>query len=104
MNTYKCSDGTRVTQAQVDRRIKQAKAKKLQQAIEEKGYIACEECHRNDCKPVDCSHTISVKEAKETGRTELCWDYENNIKLRGRPCHAKYDGLAPQWTSELEQN
>lgn len=69
-----------------------AKATVLQNQFDELGYNVCIECMRNDCKPVDCSHDISVKQAKETGRAELCWDV-NNIKPRGRECHQKLDKL-----------
>ena len=97
MGTYRCSDGTRVSQAQIDRRVKTAKAQKLQQFLDKYGYFFCEDCKSNDDKPIDCSHTISVLEAKNTGRTELAWDVEN-IKLRGRDCHAKLDKNNVQWT------
>lgn len=100
MGKYSCSDGTKVSQDQIDRKIRKAKAKKLQIFLEKNGYIYCEECKRNDCKPVDCSHDVSVKECKETGKTELAWDVDN-ITLRGRACHAKYDKNYHQWNSNL---
>ena len=91
-NTYLTSSGERVTQGQIKRRMHKAKDNVLQAQRDDIGYNVCIECMRNDCKPVDCSHDISVKEAKETGRTELAWD-ENNIKPRGRECHQKLDKL-----------
>lgn len=96
MNTYRCSNGERVTQSVIDIRIRKAKAKKLQIFLEQHGYYFCEDCERSDCKPIDCSHEISVSEAKNTGKTELCWDV-NNMKMRGRPCHQKYDKLDVQF-------
>lgn len=92
MPTYKCSDGTRVTQGQIDRNIRKAKIQLLSNCKEEHGYIFCQECKHNDCKPVDCSHNISVDKCKKSGKTELCWDI-NNMKLRGRDCHKLKDGL-----------
>lgn len=92
MNTYKTSSGDRISQKQIDINIRLAKAIVIEKQLKEHGYNFCTDCKRNDCKPIDCSHHISVKEAKETGRTELCWDI-NNISLVGRNCHQKKDGL-----------
>lgn len=92
MNTYKTSSGERVTQTQIDNFTRVAKAKVLQKQLDEHGYNFCSVCKRNDCKPIDCAHEISVKKAKESGRTELCWDV-NNIIPTGRNCHKKQDGL-----------
>lgn len=90
-NTYRMSDGSRITKAEIDKRVHKAKAQKLEQMMEDYGYVFCEDCGKNDCKPVDCSHDISVKECQESGRTELAWDV-GNITMRGRSCHQKYDG------------
>ncbi|TYP71515.1 hypothetical protein BD809_10997 [Aquimarina intermedia] len=95
-NTYACSDGTRVDQKTIDYRIKKAKAQKKIEFIDEHGYLFCEDCERNDCKPIDASHEVSVYEAKKTGRTELCWSVEN-LRYRGRPCHQRYDKLDVQF-------
>lgn len=97
MGTYKCSDGSRISQAQIDRNIKRAKAQKLQSFLDEHGYFFCEECKKNNCKPIDCSHDISVQECKDSGKTELSYDV-NNITLRGRECHASLDKLDVKWT------
>lgn len=97
MGTYSCSDGNRVTQKTIDRNIKKAKAKKLQNHLDEYGYFFCEDCKRSDVKPIDCSHTESVKSCKENGRTEKAWDVDN-IKLLCRPCHARLDKNDVQWT------
>lgn len=90
MNHYTTSTGERVSQSQIDERIRKAKAKKLQLFFDENGYICCEECNKNDCKPIDCSHDISVDECKKIGKVELSWDVDN-ITLRGRKCHKKKD-------------
>ncbi|WP_428743216.1 hypothetical protein [Tenacibaculum sp.] len=96
MNTYKTSWGERVTQRQIDALTKKSKEKVLQEQLDIHGYNFCTVCKRNDCKPIDCAHTISIKEAKETGRTELCWNTDN-IKPTGRACHTKKDRLNLQW-------
>jgi len=92
MNYYKTSHGQKVSKKVRDEKTRKAKAQKIAEFIDEHGYVFCEDCKRNDCLPVDCSHDISVKEACETSRTELCWDV-NNITLRGRECHKNHDGL-----------
>lgn len=90
MNTYRTSDGTRVTKKEIDRRIHQAKQWKLDDQMSEFGFHFCEECGRNDDLPLDCSHTISVKECQESGRSEMAWSLDN-IRILGRKCHAIHD-------------
>lgn len=103
MGTYRCSDGTRISQSTLDYRIRKAKAKKLKHAIEKYGYIFCEKCKRNDCKPVDCSHIVSVQNCKDNGTTEKAYDVEN-LQLLGRKCHQQYDGSGLKFTSEINEN
>jgi len=98
VNTYKTSNGDRLTSVQVEARIKNAKKLFINNFKYEHGYHYCEDCKKNHgvnqmegCEILDISHDISVKEAKETGRTELCWDWENNFTLRGRKCHRVHD-------------
>ena len=88
--TYSTSTGKRYTTQQIENKMRKTKSLKLEMQFIEYGYNFCEECKRNDCKPLDCSHDISVKEAKEIGCAELCWDL-NNITIRGRKCHQKHD-------------
>ena len=90
MNHYRCSDGTKISKSLLDKRIHDAKFKKLAQFIEDNGYIFCEDCRLNNCTPVDCSHDISVDECQKSGRSELACDV-NNITLRGRKCHVIWD-------------
>lgn len=97
MGTYRCSDGTRISQSTLDYRIRKAKAKKLQQMLDKYGYIFCEECKKNDCKPVDCSHDKSVQDCKNEGKTEMAYDVDN-ITMRGRPCHQKHDKSGLKFT------
>lgn len=92
MNHYFTSSGERVSQSQIDQRIRKAKAKKLQLFLEENNYIFCEVCNKNDCKPVDCSHDLAVYDCKKQGCIEKAWDVDN-ITLRGRRCHQIKDGL-----------
>ncbi len=79
MNKYFTSSGEMLTTSQIDYRIKKSKAVLRQKQLDNRGYSVCETCNKNDCKPVDCAHIISVKEAKETGRAELCWDLKNMV-------------------------
>lgn len=93
-NTYYKSDGTSVSSAQVERRIRVAKQAKLDRHDRIFGYVFCEDCKRNEnCgEPIDLSHNISVKKAKEMRKVELAWSVDN-IKLRCRICHRKHDNL-----------
>ena len=102
-NTYSDSFGNRFTSDEIELKIKKAKKLFQEWFIEEHGYIYCEECKRqydqngmealDGCSIIDISHTISVKEAKETGRVELCWDWENNFRHLGRTHHQIHDKL-----------
>jgi len=89
-NTWVGSDGTRYTSAQVERYTTRAKKAYLENFVEDHRYPYCEDCHRNDCVPIDVSHEISVDECKKRGMVEKAWDL-GNMKLRGRSCHRKHD-------------
>lgn len=93
MNTYSTSTGERVRQSVIDDRIRKAKISVLHEQIMDVGHNYCENCHSNGSgSRLDCSHNVSIKKAKESGRTELCWD-ENNIEILCRTCHQKKDKL-----------
>ena len=99
MNTYQTSSGERLKKSVIDSLVRKAKVAKLQQQHDEFGFNFCEHvledghvCSRSNGVPLDCSHTISVNEAQNTGRTELAFDV-NNIKIRCRPCHKELDKL-----------
>jgi hypothetical protein len=92
VNTYSTSDGTRFTQSQIERKITQAKAKALEKQFDEYQYNFCEDCGISQGTYLDCSHEISVKKAKEEGKTEQCWNV-GNIIIRCRNCHQKHDKL-----------
>jgi len=90
--TYKDSFGNRYTTDQIEWRIKRAALEKLDLQFIEHGYNFCVRCQRNDCKPIDVSHTISRKKAKEDGCVEVLWDLDN-LEILGRKCHQEKDGL-----------
>jgi hypothetical protein len=90
MNSYRLSDGTRISKASLDRKVREAKRLKLQQQRDELGYNVCTECWSNEDTPIDCSHTESVDSCQKNGRSEKAWDLDN-IKILGRKCHSKHD-------------
>lgn len=92
MNTYSDSKGNRYTTSQIERKIKKSALELLEMQFIEYGYNFCQSCKRNDCKPIDVSHTISRKKAKEDGCVEVLWDY-CNLEILGRLCHQKKDKL-----------
>ncbi len=94
--TYSDSEGNRYTTSQIETRMRYTKGLLLEQQQIELGYNVCQTCKRNDCFPITCAHVISVKEAKETGRSELCWSL-NNMVIEGIPCHKKRDKLNLQF-------
>ena len=98
MGSYQCSDGTRVTQVELNRLIFEAKSIKREEFLEQYGYFFCEDCKKNK-RPLDMSHNVSVQQCKMQGRTELAWDVEN-IKLRCRDCHNEYDNSGTQFAND----
>ena len=90
--TYKDSKGNRYTTVQINKKSDEAAKLKLQLQFDEYRYNFCEHCKRNDCRPIDVSHTISRKEAKENGNVEILWDL-NNLEILGRKCHQIKDKL-----------
>ena len=92
MNTYSDSQGERYTTLQIERKIKKAALEVLEMQFIEYGYNFCEHCKKNTCKPIDVSHTISRKKAKEDGCVQVLWEY-SNLEILGRRCHQKKDKL-----------
>lgn len=89
----KLSDGTRIERSVFDYRVKKAKLKKKQECFEENGFIYCKECGIHDrISIIDSSHDLSVDKCVKNGCSERAYDL-NNITLRCRECHKKYDGL-----------
>lgn len=91
-NSYLMSNGERIKKSVIDARIRKAKEQKIEQFINDNDYVYCEDCKRNDCAPIDCSHDVSVDECQKSGRSELAWDV-NNITMRGRKCHVIWDSV-----------
>lgn len=92
MARYPMSNGEYIEKSVIDYRVRQAKAKKHEQHIDEHGYPFCTTCKNNDCKPIDVAHIISVDECQKTGRSELAWNLTNMV-IEGRKCHEKRDNL-----------
>jgi len=92
MNKYFDSDGNAYTQSQIDYRIRKAGLELLDLQFLDYGYNFCTKCKRNDCKPIDVSHNISRKKAKEMLKVDLCWSH-SNLEILGRKCHRKKDKL-----------
>ncbi len=91
MNTYSTNTGERFTTPQIDSKVRKAKQEKIDEFIDEHGYVFCEQCGVNASNTyIDCSHDISVKQAKETGEAQQCWNVKN-ITLRCRKCHTEHD-------------
>ena len=90
--TYSDSEGNRYTTAQIDRKSDKAAKLLLEIQFINEGFNFCECCKRNDCKPIDVSHTISRKEAKEKGIVEQIWNLDN-LEILGRRCHNIKDKL-----------
>lgn len=99
MNYYKTSDGERVSKKTIDYRVRVAKQQKLEQQLDRYGYNFCIVCNRNDCKPLDVSHNISVDECQKSGRSELAWDL-TNMEIIGRRHHQEKDGLDLRFTHQ----
>jgi hypothetical protein len=82
MNYYTCSDGVRLTQAQINSRLSK----------ERKGWrekYVCE-CFGAPHIAHDADHSISQKRCKEIGKTELIWD-EGNISWSCREAHQLWE-------------
>ena len=92
MNSYRTTSGERLNQSTIDNLIRKAKAKKLQNHLDDFGYIFCEKCKKSGGSYFDCSHNISVKKCKENGETEKAFDVDN-ITILCRSCHQKHDKL-----------
>ena len=91
-NSYKCSDGTRVSKKTIDQRVRNAKKQKLQRQLDQFGYTFCEKCSISSGVRFDCSHINSVNDCQKDGMAELAWDLDN-IQILCRDCHQKHDKL-----------
>jgi len=103
MNHYFTSEGERVSQSQIDSRIRKAKAHALENQFIEHGYNFCEDCgHNGSGTRLDCSHDYPVGRAKAEGKTEQAWNVKN-IVIRCRGCHARLDKNDIQFTKSEAQ-
>lgn len=75
-NTYPCSDGSRITQKELDMRIRASKARKGKKR-ECSAYGA--DYSLDDHGVLDWSHTIGVDRCKEIGKSELAYDVKNMV-------------------------
>lgn len=101
MNHFKCTNGNRVSKAEIDRNVRKAKELKLQSQLNEMGFNYCEQCMVEgysakadpmELKILDCSHDWSVNRCQTSGRSELAWDV-NNIYVLCRYHHKIKDKL-----------
>ena len=93
-NSYKMSNGEYMKKSVIDRKVYEAKEQKINQMLDEHGYVFCEDCgvNANAGLPIDCSHDESVDSCQKNGKAEKSFDV-NNITMRCRKCHQKHDGL-----------
>ena len=79
--TYKCSDGTRVTQDQIDRKRTKlyANMPTMQRCAAYPDLMANEH-----------DHTISQFRCKQLGKTELIWD-PDNVEFSSRIAHNEWE-------------
>lgn len=89
MNTYKTSNGDRLSKSIIDNRIRNAKQKYIEDFKDRYGFLFCERTKRTDL-PLDCSHIISVKECQNNGQSELAYSLQN-IELLSRKEHEKIE-------------
>jgi len=101
MNTYKTSTGERITKEKIDKLVRLAKSKKLENQLNEHGYNFCEQCANEglpgsaselEIRTLDCAHILSVDRCQKMGKSELAWDV-SNIRILCRAHHREHDGL-----------
>ena len=97
MNTYKLSNGNRITKAKIDSRIRKAKADVLDIQMRDYGFNFCIICQRSSGVRLDCSHVVSTDEAQKIGCSEMAYSIDN-IEVVCRNCHSKRDGLDLKFT------
>lgn len=95
--TYSDSFGNRWKTDQINRKSDKAAKEVIDMQFLEHDYNFCEKCRRNDCKPLDASHTVSRKKAKEDGNVEILWKH-TNFEILCRKCHQIKDKLNLKFT------
>lgn len=83
MIRYQCSDGTKVTQSQIDRRYSEA----LKIKHSGKNIALCQGCGD---RAVHNDHTISRARCKHLHKTELIWDLGNFVNSCEK-CHREWE-------------
>lgn len=81
-----CSDDTRVSQATIDRRYAEARAKKYAGVTT---TLPCESCGQPGN---DNDHTIAQARCKVIGKTELIWN-PDNFPWSCRVCHKQWENF-----------
>ena len=98
-NVVRCSDGTTMTSAQYERKVRAACRERMERQKADCGYNFCNVCGVNDRYAIiDPSHDVSVKECREAGQAEKAIN-PDFITPRCRDCHRKHDKLNLRWTS-----
>ena len=92
MSRCRCSDGLFIERVELDRLIRESKARVLRRQVDLYGYNFCEDCSRSGGVILDCSHDISVSDCIGGGFSEISYS-DNNIRIRCRGCHEVYDKL-----------
>lgn len=88
INTYGSSDGNRWTTGAIDTKVSIAKFNKREKMRDDYHHIFCESCGINESEDrIDCSHLVSVKEAKDSGRCEIAWDVNDIVMECRNKCH-----------------
>lgn len=99
MNHFTTSTGERISKAEIDRRVRKAKAEKVQDQLNEHGFNFCEKCaiegqpenaNEMELKTLDCAHLESTDSCQKNGHAEKAFD-KNNIAIMCRHHHREYD-------------
>lgn len=97
-NLYYCTDGTRVSQAAIDRRYTASLQKKYAD-VGAQGTVICEACGQQPSAHSD--HTIARARCKEIHKTELIWDPRNYVRSCVL-CHKQWENFkAGDWCLHL---
>ncbi len=100
-NHIHTSTGETLTRAEFNRRVNEAKEKKIQDQLNRFDFNFCEDCSKEgriskiriggiDFDFLDSSHEISVKECIELGRAELAYNIDY-LTIRCRYHHRIFD-------------
>lgn len=85
--TWECSDGSRVTQGQIDTRYRLSREQKYSGITV---TLMCECCGKE--RGNDNDHTISQSRCKKIHKTELIW-HQGNYVWSCRKCHQEWENF-----------